>query len=443
MESIDTLVVARWIAPVEPAAILPRHAVAIRAGRIVAVLPEAEARARFQATEIVERPDHVVTPGLVDACTNVAATLFRGLDDGLNGAAGRARLRSLERTWLRPESARDAANLAIAELVAAGTTCFGDTGSYPDIVAAAAVDTGLRAAVGLPIEDAATPWAADANEHFDRGLRLHDEFREHPRVATTFVAGAVTALSDATLQRLKVLVDQLDASFVVPLHESADAIAACRREHGATPLARLERLGLANATLTALHGTRFGVDEVAAAGRARLRLVHLPTADLAAGYGVAPVAALAEAGVEVGVGTGTGAASYGFDLLREARLAALLASGTSGDPTAVSATATLRLATLGGAAALGLEDAIGSLAPGKWADLTCFMLESLAVTPHDEPLAALVHAGGRESVTDVWVAGRRVHGDGAAARLDSKDVARRAVDWRRRLLAGSAPGARE
>lgn len=443
MESIDTLVVARWIAPVEPDVLLSRHAIAIRAGRIVAVLPEAEARARFAPLELVERGHHVLTPGLVDACVNTSRTLFRGLEAGLAPAARDARLSALERAWLDPDAARDATTLAIAELVASGTTCFGDAGAYPDVVAAAVVDTGVRAAIGLPIAERPTPWATDADAHFDRGLRLHDEFREHPRVSTTFTAESVEALADATLQRLKVLVDQLETPLLVPVHETIASIAACRREHGASPLGRLARLDLANASLSIVHGTHFASEDVASAARSHLRVVHTPTCDLARGHGIAPVAAFLEAGVEVCVATGRDPATHGFDLLRQAGLAALLASGTSGEPAAVPARAALRMATLSGAAALGLDDAIGSLTPGKWADLACFDVGRLPATPHDDPVGALVSAGARDFVTDVWVAGKRVHGEGASARLDSTEVALRAADRRRRMVAGPALDARE
>jgi 5-methylthioadenosine/S-adenosylhomocysteine deaminase len=443
MESIDTLVVARWIAPVEPDVLLPHHALAIRAGRIVAMLPEAEARARFAPLEVVERDHHVVTPGLVDACVNTSRTLFRGLDAGLAPDARDGRLEALERSWLDPDAARDSALLAIAEMVAAGTTCFGDGGHYPDVVAAAVVDAGVRAAVGLPISERATPWAADADGHFDRSLRLHDEFREHARVSTAFTVQSVAALGNATLQRLKVLVDQVEAPLVVPLYETAGALTACRREYGCTPLARLERIDLVNASLSVVHATHFGSEDVATAARSHVRVVHTPTADLARGHGIAPIAALLEAGVEVCVATGRDPATYGFDPVRQAGLAALLAGGTTGEPAAVPARVALRMATLAGAASLGLDDEIGSLRPGKWADLACFDLARLPSTPHDDPVATLVAAGARDYVTDVWVAGKRVYGEGAAARLDPDEVALRAADRRRRMLAAPTHGARE
>jgi 5-methylthioadenosine/S-adenosylhomocysteine deaminase len=443
MESIDTLVCARWIAPVEPDVLLERHALAIRAGRVVALLPEAEARTRFAPREHVERPDHLITPGLVNASVHGAATLLRGLGDGQPRDVRDARLRALQLAWATTEAVRDGTSLAIAELLAAGVTCFGDTGPFPDTVAATAVDAGLRVAVGLPIDERPSAWASDADEHFERGLRVHDDYRDHPLVSAAFTAADVGSLTDATLQRLKVLVDQLQAPLVVPLHESAAAVAACRREHGATPLARLERLGLLNGSLVGVHFAHVGQDEIVAAGRARIRAVHCPTADLALGAGVAPVPALLEAGVDVCLGSGPAVVTGDLDLVREMRLASLLATGTSGDTTALPPSLALRLATLHGAAALGIDDQTGSLAIGKWADFACFDLAQLPTLAIDDPLVALVRAGGRDLVTDVWVAGREVYANGSPTRLDAADVAARAADWRRRRLAGVPAAARQ
>jgi 5-methylthioadenosine/S-adenosylhomocysteine deaminase len=440
LDTVDLLLVARYIATVEPDAVLERHALAIHHGRIVAVLPEAEARARFAAAEVVVRPRHLVTPGLV--CTHVrgASRLFRGLDADRPRAVRAARLAALEQHWLSAEFVRDGACLAFAELLGAGVTCVGDGSPFPEAVAASAVEAGIRASVGLTVAERATPWAAGPDEYFDRGLRLHDEYRDHPLVTTAFAAEAVEDLSDATLGRLKVLVDQLEAPLVVALHQTPEAVAACRGRHGLTPLARLDRLGLANGSLVAVHLVHVGRDDVALAGRTRLRVVHCPAADLALGSGIAPVGALRDAGAEVSLGAD---ATVDLDLLREARLAGLLAAGVGGDAARLAARDLLRMATLSGAAALGLDADTGSLAPGRWADLACFDLSRLPATGVDDPVVALVHAGGCDFTTDVWVGGRLAWRDGLPTRLDPTDLATRAAAWRDRRLAGGTPAARQ
>jgi 5-methylthioadenosine/S-adenosylhomocysteine deaminase len=432
MERIDTLVNARWIAPVEPDSVLENHALAIRAGRIVAVLPEAEARARYAADEVLERPGHLLTPGLVNAHTRAASSLYRG--PGARAHAGR------EAT---PESVRDAATLAIAEMLAGGITAFGDADAHPDVVATAAVEAGMRAAIALPIATSPSAWAAGADEYFDRALTLHDEYREHPLVATAFAVESVAALDDATLRRLKVLVDQLEAPLVVQLHESSAAVAQCRERHGLAPLARLERLGLANASLVGVHFVAATAEDVALAARSGLRVVHCPTANLRLGRGMAPVPALLEAGVTVCLGTDGADGGSAQDVLGELRLALLLASGTAGRPDVLSPAQGLRMATLAGAEALGLERVTGSLAPGKWADVTCFDLDRTPALPPADPLDALAYAAGRDFVSDVWVAGRRLVTDGLPSRPLGAELAARVGGRRGRGLAGHAPAARE
>lgn len=432
MERIDTLVIARWIAPVEPDAVLAEHALAIRGGRIHALLPVAAARARFVADEIVERPHHLLTPGLVNAHTRAASAVHRGLG---TGAAS-----SLPAT---PESVRDGAALAIAEMLAGGITTFGDADAHPDVVATTAIEAGMRVVIALPIAAAPSSWAGSTDEYFDRALGLHDEYREHPLVATAFALQSVAAHDDATLQRLKVLVDQLESPLLVQLHESLAAVADCRARHGLAPLARLERLGLANTSLVGVHFVQASTAEIALAARAGLRVVHCPTANLRHGLGIAPVPGLLDAGVVVGIGTDGADGGSAQDVLRELRLALLLAAGTTGRPAVLSPAQGLRMATLAGAQALGLDAVSGSLVPGKWADVACFDLGRTPALPVADPLDALAYAAGRDFVSDVWVAGRRLVTAGVPARPLGADLATRIAEWRMRMLAANATPTRE
>lgn len=432
MERVDTLVIARWTAPVEPDSVLENHALAIRGGRIHALLPAAEARVRYVADEVVERPHHLVTPGLVNAHTRAASSAWRGL--GASAAA------SLAAT---PESVRDGAALAIAEMLAGGITTFGDADAHPDVVATTAVEAGIRTVVALPIAPQPSAWAASTDEYFDRALGLHDEYRDHPLVATAFALHAFTDLDDATLKRLKVLVDQLESPLLAHLHESLTSVAVSRERHGLAPLARLERLGLANTSLVAVHFVHVGPDEIALAARAGIRVVHCPTANLRHGRGIAPVPALLEAGVPVCIGTDGADGGSAQDVLRELRLAMLLASGTTGRPAVLSPAQGLRMATLAGAEALGLDTVTGSLAVGKWADVACFDLGRTPALPVADPLDTLAYVAGRDFVSDVWVAGRRLVTAGVPARPLAADLATRVAEWRVRTLAADAPAARE
>ncbi|HET7204259.1 MAG TPA: amidohydrolase family protein, partial [Steroidobacteraceae bacterium] len=378
MEPVDTLVCARWVLPVEPdGPALDDHAVAIRAGRIVAVLPTEQAKLRYAADELIERPHHALLPGFVNAHTHAAMTLLRGRAENASlGPWLREAIWPIEQRWVDPEYVRDGTELAIAEMVRAGVTCFGDMHLWPEVVARTAAELHVRANVGLVVVDAATRWASGTDEYIEKGMALRDEYRGDPLVSTFFAPHAPYTVEDATLLRIRRLADELEIPIGMHLHESAWEIERSRELHGARPLERLKKLGLASPLLIAVHMTQVepaDLDCLAAAGAA---VVHCPQSNLKLGNGVCPAAELLERGVRVALGTDGAASNNDLDVLSEAHTAGLLASGITGRPGGLVAKDLLRMATLEGARVLGLGDSTGSLVAGKWADLCCLDLRT-------------------------------------------------------------------
>ncbi|MGI9245109.1 MAG: TRZ/ATZ family hydrolase [Steroidobacteraceae bacterium] len=438
MEPVDTLVCARWVVPVEPdGPVLDDHAVAIRAGRIVAVLPTAIAKLRYEARDVVERPHHAVLPGLVNAHTHAAMTLLRGRAGDL--ALGRWLTEAIwpvERRWVDPAYVRDGTELAIAEMQRAGVTCFADMHLYPEVVARTAAELHMRASVGLVVVESPTRWATGPDEYIEKGLALRDEYRGDPLVSTCFAPHAPYTIDDATLVRIRRLVDELETPVVMHLHESAWEIDRSLEQHGERPLERLGRLGLVSSLLVAVHMTQVesaDLDVLAAAGAA---VVHCPQSNLKLGAGHCPAAQMLERGIRVGLGTDGAASNDDLDILAEMQTAALLAAGVTGRPGSLLARNVLRMATLGGAQALGLADSTGSLAAGKWADLCCVDLRTPGSWPVHDVIATIVFACSSRQVTDTWVAGRRVYADGSLRYIDEAAVLERADVWRRRIDAG-------
>jgi 5-methylthioadenosine/S-adenosylhomocysteine deaminase len=435
MESVDTLVSARWVIPVEPdARVLEFHSVAIRAGRIVSVLPSDEARTRYDARESIERPHHAVLPGLVNAHTRAAMTLLRGraenlpLERWLRGAIG-----PLERRWVDPEYVRDGTELAIAEMLRAGITCFADMHPWPDVVAGTVAAVHMRVSVGLVVTEAATSWAANADECIDRGMRLRDEYRGDPLVSTHFAPPAPDAVSDVTLARVRRLADELDLPVAMPLHETPREIERSLATCGLRPLERLANLGLASPQLVAIHMTQASPDDVDRLAESGASVVHCPESNLKLGAGTCPVARFLGRGVPVALGTDSAAANNDLDLLAEARLAGLVSAGIAAVPGDVVANDLLRMATLGGARVLGLGGVTGSLLPGKWADLCCIDLRSARSWPVHDVAAAIVYAASSRQVTDTWVAGRPLLDQGQLRFMDESAILDRAEAWRARL----------
>ena len=435
MEPVDTLVCARWVLPVEPAGhALDDHAVAIRGGRIVAVLPAAEALRRYQPAEIVRRPTHALLPGLVNAHTHAAMTLLRGRAENLPfGPWLNDTIWPIERRWVDPEYVRDGTELAIAEMLRGGTTCFADMHLWPEVVARTAAELHMRACVGLIVTDAATRWAATADEYIDKGMGLRDEYQGDPLVSSYFAPHAPYSVSDATLIRVRRLADELEIPVVMHLHETRWEIEQSLARHGQRPLARLAGLGLASPLLVAVHMTQVEPADLDTLADARASVVHCPESNLKLGSGVCPLAGMLGRGLHVALGTDGAASNNDLDMLAEARTAGLLASGVGATPGTVIASDLLRMATLEGARALGLGDTIGSLLPGKWADLCCIDLRAARSWPVHDVATALVYSAASNQVTDTWVAGRCVFADGALRYLDEQSALDRADAWRARM----------
>jgi 5-methylthioadenosine/S-adenosylhomocysteine deaminase len=443
MESIDTLVTARWVVPVEPdGGVLEDHAVAILGGRIVAVLPAAEARLRYAARETVDRPSHVLMPGLVNAHTHAAMTLLRGRAENLQlGPWLRDGVWPLERRWTGPEYVRDGTELAIAEMLRAGVTCFADMHLWPEVVAQTAAECHMRASIGLVVTEAATGWASTADEYIDRGMQLRDQYRGDPLLSTHFAPHAPWSVTDATLARVRRLADELDMPVALHLHETAWEIEESGRKFGLRPLARLAALGLASPQLVAVHMTQVAPVDLDLLAECGASAVHCPESNLKLGAGVCPLPDLLGRGIRVALGTDGAASNNDLDILGEARTAGLLASGVTAAPGTLVASDLLRMATLEGARVLGLGEVTGSLAPGKWADLCCIDLRSPRSWPVSDVAAAIIYSASSQQVTDTWVAGRRLLADGSLMYLDEGALLERAESWRLRMDAPSPEAA--
>jgi 5-methylthioadenosine/S-adenosylhomocysteine deaminase len=435
MEPVDTLISARWVVPMEPdARVLAGHSVAVRNGRIVAVLPTAEALARYSAAEVLDRPDHVLLPGLVNAHTHAAMVLLRGRAENLRlGPWLRDGVWPLERRWIDPEYVRDGTELAIAEMLRGGVTCFADMHLWPEVVAQTAAECHMRASVGLVVTEAATSWAATADEYIDRGMALRDQYKGDPLVSTHFAPHAPHSVSDATLARVRRLADELDLPVAIHLHETAWEIEQSQQQFGLRPLARLAGLGLASPQLVAIHMTQVAPEDLDTLADCGASVVHCPESNLKLGAGVCPAPGLLGRGVRVALGTDGAASNNDLDLLGEARTAGLLAAGVSGVPGSLIASDLLRMATLEGARVLGLGEVTGSLVPGKWADLCCLNLRHARSWPVNDVAATVVYGASSGQVTDTWVAGRRLLADGNLSYLDEPAVLERAEAWRQRF----------
>ena len=435
MQAIDSLIHARWIVPVEPdATIYEQHSLAVNEGRILEILPVQQARDTYSAAVEHDLDQHLLIPGLVNAHTHAAMTLLRGIADDLPLEEWLSRhIWPAESRWVNEDFVHDGTQLAIAEMLRSGTTCFNDMYFFPDVTARVAAHSGIRACVGMIVLDIPTVWAQDADEYISKGLAVHDRYRGDPLIRTLFAPHAPYTVSDKPLEHIRVLADELDIGIHMHVHETADEIDKAVELTGKRPLARLQELGITSPALLAAHMTRLTTDEIRQYAASGGHIVHCPESNMKLASGLAPVAELSRAGVNVALGTDGAASNNDLNMLGEMRSAALLGKAVSGDASALPAAAVLRMATLNGAQALGLGEQTGSLTPGKWADLTAVHMDALETRPLYDPVSQLVYACSREQVTDVWVAGQHLLKERRLTTLDANEILERAHAWEEKI----------
>ena len=425
----------RWLVPVEPrATILKDHSVVIENGRIAAVIPAAQARRQYPNAIEQSLPNHVLIPGLINLHTHAAMTLMRGLADDmplmtwLNDHIWPAEARHLSEAYVF-----DGTELASAEMIRSGTTCFADMYFYHDVAARAARKAGLRAALGGAIIEFPTPYAGDAEAYIARCLAPRDEFANDAHLKLMLAPHAPYTVSNKTFEHILTISQEADFPVMMHIHETADELAQGEREHGCRPVERLERLGILGPNLIAVHCVHLNLHEIELFSRRGVHVAHCPASNLKLASGIAPVKALLDAGVNVGIGTDGAASNNRLDMLAETRLAALLQKGVTGDAAALPVHQVLEMATINAATALGWEHEIGSIVAGKAADLTAIDLSSVETQPVYDPVSHLFHAASREHVSHVWVGGELLLDNRALTRIDLDELKAKAALWQQRF----------
>jgi 5-methylthioadenosine/S-adenosylhomocysteine deaminase len=413
-ESCDFLIEARHVVPIEPhGGVLEHHAVAIRSGVILAVLPIAEARIRFEAKETVSRPDGVLIPGLINAHCHNPMTLMRGVADDLPLKQWlQEHIWPIEGAVMGPEFVADGIALAIAEMLRGGTTCCNENYFFPDVQAGTYKRYGFRARVGLPVIDFPTAWAKSDDEYFDRAGEVHDHWRDDALIATAFAPHAPYTVSAPLYEASVTVASARGLPMAVHLAESQAETDLLRSgagpfaeqwtqrgiplptRPGSSPVVFLDRTGVLGPQTLCIHVVQVNDSDIARLALAGVAIAHCPRSNRAHRHGDAPLAKLLAAGLRIGVGTDSVASAGDLDLLAEARLAGQLAN--------LSPERALGLVTLDAARALGLADEVGHFGRDCWGD-ACVV----ATGATDAPAAAVL-ARGCSAVVATYLAGRAV-----------------------------------
>ena len=432
---IDTIIHATWIVPVYPLDTIHHHySIAIHEGRIHDLAPKQDISDKYTADVEIDLSNQVLIPGLINTHTHSPMSLMRGLADDLPLMDWlNNHIWPTEQKHVSADFVFDGSLLACAEMIRSGTTCFNDMYFFPEVTARAVEQSGMRAKLGLILIDFPSAWANDADEYLAKGIELHDQLHGNSLISTAFAPHAPYTVSDEPLKRIATYAEELDIPIHMHIHEIADEVERAISQTGKRPLERLNELGLLSPRLLAVHMTQLTDDEINLVAETGTHVIHCPESNLKLASGFCPTSKLEKAGINISLGTDGAASNNDLDMMAEMQTAALLAKAVANDASALPAEEILRMATINGAKALGLDSEIGSLEPGKSADITAVDLSGIENQPVYNPVSQLIYSAGRENVSNVWVAGHHILKDRELTTLDEKSILQKAAYWQEKI----------
>lgn len=433
-DSADFRIDAGWILSVDDDnRVLENHSLVVGGGKIIDCVPGDTAEELYSDLSVVDRRHHILMPGLVNTHMHMPMNLLRGLgsDQPLMSWL-RDYIWPAEAAHMSAEFCRDGTELALAESLLGGVTTVNDMYFFADDIARVCQRVGVRATIGMTILGFPTPWAGSTEEYFDKGLMIHDMLRDDPLLQTTLAPHAPYTVDIEALEKIKALSGELNVPVHMHIHETAVEVHDYVKAHGVRPIAMLEKIGLLGPSLLAVHLTQMQDSEIASFADKGVHVLHCPESNLKLASGFCPISKLVAKGANVAMGTDGAASNNDLDLLGETQTAALLAKAVSEDAASIPAVQALRMATINGAKALGIDQVSGSLEIGKSADIACIQPD-LSMLPIHDVIAQVIYATTRDRVSDVWVAGKQLVKDRQLTTIDSERLSRVAIDWGKKI----------
>ena len=437
-QEVDAIIHARWLVPMtQKGLILRNHSLIIQQQMIREILPTEDAGKYFQSDNTYTLDQHILIPGLINAHGHAAMCLFRGFADDMPLHSWlEDKIWPAESQWVSEDFVSDGAELAIAEMLLAGTTAFTDMYFYPDQVARLALKANIRAHLAAPVLDFPTVWAQDSAEYIRKAMDLHDDYKNNEHIYVGFGPHATYTVSDEPMQKIATLASELDIAIHMHVHETAHEVQDSLAKRGTRPLAHLQKLGLLIPNLQCVHLTQLEEDEIQILASSGVSAVHCPASNMKLASGFCPVASLLDAGVNVALGTDGSASNNELNMFNEMRLAALLGKALAGDAGVLSAWDVLKMATVNGAKLMGIGELAGTLESGKFADITAVNLNRINTSPVYDPVATLVYSAQASQVSHVWVGGKLNVENGELCHLDKQQLLAKAQHWAEKIRQG-------
>ncbi|MCV6621498.1 MAG: TRZ/ATZ family hydrolase [Cellvibrionaceae bacterium] len=436
-QPIDTLIQCRWLITMDSERrVLEHHSIAVKDGKIAAIVPNNEAEDLYQANECIKLEQHIALPGLVNTHGHLAMSLLRGyaddypLHDWLNDHIWPA-----EGKFVSHEFVADGARLAMAEMIRGGTTAFSDNYFFPEAVAEVCAEVGMRGSLYSPILNFPTAWGCGPEETIAKSCKLIEQYQEHDLVNIGFGPHAPYTVSNEAFSEIAKQEAKYQCGIMVHLQETQKEVDDSIEQYGQRPTERLQSLGVMNERTQCVHMTAVSDEDINILQASKSHVVHCPESNLKLASGFCPTEKLRQAGVNVSLGTDGAASNNDLDMLSEMRTASMLAKAVDNNASALKAMDSLAMATIDGAKALNIDSLTGSLEVGKAADIATVELSALNALPMYDPVSYLVYTNCSHQVSDVWVAGERLLAAGLLQTIDEQALRENAMEWQAKISA--------
>ena len=414
--------------------LLSDYSIVIENDKIIDLVPQDKVFDEYEANDTYQLTDYILIPGLINTHTHAAMSLFKGfaddlpLQDWLNDYIWPA-----EKEFINSSFVNDGSILALSEMIKSGVTTFNDMYFFPDATAEAVKELGVRSNIGLVVLDFPTNYATDPEDYLLKGFEFRDKWRNEELITTSIAPHAPYSVSDEAFTLINTYSEELSINIHTHLHETQWEIEDSIEKYGITPVQRLNNLGIIGPSLMAVHCVHLNDQDMATLAKNKVSIVHNPSSNMKLGSGIADIAKMLKQNLNISLGTDSSASNNRLDIMEEMRLAALLIKGSTKSPESFSANEAIKMATINGAKALGLESIIGSIEKNKKADLVAIDLNSIENQPIYNPLTTLVYSSSRSDVSYVWIDGEIKLKDKKLVKIDEERIIQLAKKWQRKL----------
>ena len=429
----DLRIDARWVLPLgDNNEVFENYSVYITDGRIVGLQPQSELGPEVK--EHIKLEEHVLLPGYINAHGHAAMSLFRGLADDLPLMTWlQNHIWPAEAQWVNGDFVYQGTQLAIAEMLRCGTTTFADMYFYSGDSIEAAIDAGMRTVSFTPVLDFPTNFAQNADEYIRKTLDVHSKYRHQPLAHVGIGPHAPYTVSDEPLKEIATTASQLQMPVQIHLHETGFEVSQSIEERGMRPTQRLAELGFLNESVSCVHMTQIDEIDIDILRQTGASVVHCPESNLKLASGFCPVGTLLNEGVNVGIGTDGAASNNDLNIQGEMKTAAMLAKAVANDAASLPAMAALKMATIGSARALGIDELTGSIELNKYADLQAVRMSELTQSPMYDPASQLVYTDSSRYTEYVWVAGKARLSKGELTSIDASQILENTRLWQSKI----------